>query len=373
MDLRWPILLIPIAAAIGIAVWLARRESRRGWQGELPLLARAFRLTELPEYRRALRLHQRLTAAALVLAIVAVTALLAATVRPTRVYEPRPAGSDTPYVDIMLCFGPLFSLQFADGLGLVPLMTDLREKVDGFGNQRIGMTNEYYRVFPVTADHPWVSQRMGEITDLATSYIDSEDFTTRYQLDTALFERQSYSSLARPNVVDTLAMCAMGLPAAGADNGRGKMIVFIGDTRLNDDPGRGNGGSLDPRMYSKTTLEKTIKAAGIQVNAIVPDPITGPIGFVEQLISDTGGQQLLYTEVGGLTARGPVPPKHVENQKAELAGAVDKIFSHPPQAALDEARRQAMQPFDWDVPDLLLQIALVAVIGVAACRLGMRL
>lgn len=166
MDLKWPWLLIPMVAAIGAALWLARRRSHRGWQGELPLLARSFRLTELPEYQRAIRLHQRLSAAALVFAIVVVTALLGSTLRPTYTYHPQPADPDTPFVDIMLCFAPFFGMYSAGELGMVPLMTDLRAQVNEFGNQRIGMTTEFYRAFPVTADRRWVSERLGEIIDV---------------------------------------------------------------------------------------------------------------------------------------------------------------------------------------------------------------
>jgi Ca-activated chloride channel family protein len=369
MGLKWPILLAPVAIGIAVAVFFAFRRSHHGWQGELPYLARSFRLTELPEYQRALRLHERLSIAALVLAIVAVTTLIGAALRPTWTYEPRLPGSDTPHVDIMLCFGPLFSLQFADKTGLAPLMTSLRDEVDGFGNQRIGMTNEFYRDFPVTADHQWVSQRMSEIIEMTDEYL-AADFSQQLSLNTGLFERESYGT--EPNVVDTLAMCAMGLPAVGSDNGRAKMIIYVGETELLDDPGSITHDTSPPKqIYSKGTLEQTIKAARIQVNTIVPDEVHGAIGFVEKLVSDTGGQQIMYTEVDGIQV--DPTPKHLQNQKDELAAAVDKILSNPPPSALDEAREESMRSFQWEVPDILLQIALLAVVGLAACRLGMRL
>ena len=374
MGLRWPILLLPVAIGVAVAVWFAMRRSRHGWQGELPYLARSFRLTELPEYKRALRLHERLSVAALVVAIVAVTALIGATVRPTRTYQPRPPGSDTPHVDIMLCFGPLFSMQFADGLGIAPLMTHLRDKVDGFENQRIGMTHKFYRAFPVTADHQWVSDRMTAIIDLTNELVSAgNDFNTRLSANTELFERTSYGSAGSGfDPVDTLAMCAMGIPAVGSDNGRGKVLVYIGDPEIAEDPG--NNQTAPQRIYSTSLLETTIKTAGIQVNAIVPGEVHGAIGFVEKLISDTGGQQFMYTEVGGIGGIGVKPtPKHLENQEEELNSAVDKILANPPPSALDTARQESMRPFQWDVPDILLQIALISAVALAACRLGMGL
>ena len=132
----------------------------------------------------------------------------------------------------MLCFGPLFKMQFADSLGISPLMTALRDKVDGFGNQRIGMTQQFYRAFPVTGDHQWVSERMTAIVDIADELIwPPEMISARdYSMNTDLFERTSYGpSVGDIDPVDTLAMCAMGLPAVGYDNGRGKQIVYIGD------------------------------------------------------------------------------------------------------------------------------------------------
>jgi hypothetical protein len=368
MGLKWPILLLPILIGVGVAVWYARRRTHHGWQGELPYLARSFRLTELPEYRRALRLHERLSVAALVLSIVVVSTLALATLRPTRTYENKPPGSDTPHVDIMLCFGEWTDIMSADRFGLAPLMKTLREKVDAFGNQRIGMTQDFYRTFPVTGDHQWVSDRMTAIIDVVDELATAGNtFDTRQSLDTDVYERSSTAS----NVVDTLAMCTIGLPAAGADNGRARQIIYIGRTQLPDDPGLRDARS-EERIYSKETLDEVVKAARVQVNAIVPDEVTGPMGFVEKLIGETGGQQMMYTdETTGLQSE--LSPAQLENQTEELAGAVDKILSNPPPSALDTAREQAVQSFQWDVPDFLLQLALIAAVGLAACRLGMRL
>jgi hypothetical protein len=369
MGLKWPILLLPIVIAVGVAVWFAMRGSRRGWQGELPLLARSFRLTTLPEYQRALKLHERLSIAALVLAVIAVLTLAGAAVRPTKTYQPRLAGSDTPYVDIMLCFGPQFSLFNAEQNGMATLMTDFQNRVKDFGNQRIGMTQEFYRAFPVTGDHGWVTRRLSDIAEMTEKYVAAgNDYTRRSKIDTDLFERTATG--AQPDAVDTLAMCAVGLPAVGSDNGRGKQLIYIGDDRLGDDP-QSYGGGPDKRIYSKDTLKKTIEKAGIQVNAIVPDDMANPAGFVEELVGDSGGQRIRYTEVGGFLEK--ATPKKQENQKEELTTAVDKILAAPPQSTLDAAREQAMRSFQWDVPDLLLQLALFAAIGLAACRVGMRL
>jgi hypothetical protein len=369
VGVKWPILLLPILIAVGVAVWFAMRRSSRGWQGELPLLARSFRLTTLPEYQRALKFHERLSVAALVLAIIAVLTLAGASVRPTKTYQPQLAGSDTPYVDIMLCFGPQFSLYNAEQNGMTALMNDFRDRVEDFGNQRIGMTQEFYRAFPVTGDREWVSQRLSDIAKMADQFVAAgNDYTRQSELDTALFERNATG--ASPDAVDTIAMCAVGLPAAGSDNGRGKQLIYIGDDRLGDDP-QSYGGGPDKRIYSKDTLKKTIDKAKIQVNAIVPDDAANPPGFVEDLIDDTGGQRIRYTEVGGFLEK--ATPKKQENQKEELVTAVDRILGQPPQSALDTAREQAMRSFQWDVPDLLLQLALFAAIGLAACRLGMRL
>jgi hypothetical protein len=219
-----------------------------------------------------------------------------------------------------------------------------------------------------------VSERLTSIVDLTDELVDAgNDFTKRYSMNTDLFERTSYGATVRDmDPVDTLAMCAMGLPAVGSDNGRGKMIVYIGDPQIDEDPG--NNRPVPQRIYSTSLLEKTVKTAGIQVNAIVPGDVHGAIGFVEKLISDTGGQQLMYTEVGGIAGvMAESTPKHLENQKEELNSAVDKIFANPPPSALDTARQESMLPFRWDVPDILLQIGLLAALGLAACRLGMRL
>ena len=357
MGLKWPLLLLPIAIGIGVAVWYAMRRTRFGWQGELPYLARSFRITTLPEYQRARRLHERLSVAALVMAIIAVFMLIGATLRPAKTYEPQLAGSDTPNVDIMLCFGPLYNIGMSDSVAISQLMTILDDKVDGFGNQRIGMTKEFYRNFPVTSDLPWVSQRLAEIGEVAQAASAKNDSSAAFSSDTELFNR--YSSHATIN--DTIAMCAMGLPAVGSDNGRGRAIVYIGGTKTYSDT---------PPTYSDAMLAGIVKDSKIQVNTIVPG--THPGEFVDKLVKDSGGRQYLYTEVGGITGDDATPRK-TENQKEELSNAIDKILSNPPPSTLDEQRKEEMHPFQWDVPDLLLQIALIAAIALAGARLGMRL
>jgi hypothetical protein len=369
MDMRWPLLLVPIAVAVGALVWFAFRRSHYGWQGKLPYLARSFRITELPEYRRAIRLHNRLSVAALVLSLITVAALLFAVPRPTRTYHPQ-NGSNTPHVDVMLCFGPLFGLQFADETGLVPLLTTLRSQVATFENQRIGMTHEFYRIFPVTADHQAAVERMDAIIATAKARIDAfaKHAYDQPGVHADLFERDSYNPQA--NVVDTLAACALGLPSVGKDNGRARMIIYVGNTRLDDDPESAGGGATQS-IYSKGLLEGTVKAGHVQVNAIVPDKGIGPMGYVERLIKDTGGQKFQYTEVDDITAK--ATPRHLENENGEFNRAVNAILAAPPASQLDAAQQEAMRPFRWDVPDLLLQFALVAAIGLAACRFGMRL
>jgi Ca-activated chloride channel homolog len=369
MEMRWPLLLVPIAVAVAALVWFAFRRSHYGWQGKLPYLARSFRITELPEYRRAIRLHNRLSIAALILSIITVATLLFAIPRPTRTYHPQ-NGSNTPHVDIMLCFGPLFGLQFAYDTGLVALLTSLRGQIANFQNQRIGMTHEFYRNFPVTADHQSALERMDAILASAKAYTDAfaKHSYDHSGVNTDPFERDSYDP--RANIVDTLAACAMGLPSVGKDNGRARMIIYVGNTRLDDDPESSNGVAA-PSIYSKVLLEGTMKAGHIQVNAIVPDKGIRPMGYVERLIKDTGGQQFQYTEVDDITAK--ATPRHLENQKGEFNRAVNAILASPPASELDAAEHEAMRPFRWDIPDLLLQFALITAVGLAACRFGMRL
>ncbi|OBA94474.1 hypothetical protein A5666_02630 [Mycolicibacterium fortuitum] len=357
MGLKWPLLLLPIIIGIGVAVWYSKRRTRYGWQGELPYLARSYRLTALPEYQRALRLHERLSVAALVMSIVAVFMLLGATLRPTKTYEPQLAGSDTPHVDIMLCFGPLYSIRLSDGLAIGQLATILREKVEGFGNQRIGMTKEFQRNFPVTSDLPWVEQRLDEIAKVAEQASSEDDPSAKYSVDTEVFE----GSFRTVSINDTLAMCAMGLPAVGSDNGRGRSIIYVGSTENYES---------NPPIYSDAMLAGIVKDAKIQVNTIVPGTQTRE--FVDKLVKDSGGRQYLYTEVGGITGDDATPRK-IDNQKDELSSALDKILSNPPQSTLDDRRKDEQHPFQWDVPDLLLQIALIAAVALAAARLGMRL
>ncbi|BBY27542.1 hypothetical protein [Mycolicibacterium sediminis] len=377
MDLRWPLLLVLVVVAIGVVGFLAIKRTRHGWQGELPLLARSYRLTSLPEYQRALRLHERVSAAALVVSIVATAALIGATARPTWTYDPRADDTNTPHVDIMLCFGPGSSLYGGTLSDLRPLFETLGGIVETFGNQRIGMTNSLYRAFPMTADREWVAERFGEIVGVMKE-VDAPKNGYDYVDRLGYFEAKApaYGSgppAFTPTVLDTLAMCATGLPAVGSDNGRGRMILYFGDAELPDDPGTYTFSFTPPAatpLFSKATLEDTVKTAGIQVNAVVPEMSTQPLGFVEKLVGDTGGQHIEYTQ---LSSEEAADRGKADKQQEEISKAVEKILDNPPPSALDQVQQSAALPFDWDVPDLLLQLALVASIALAALRWGMRL
>lgn len=357
MELKWAILLVPIAVAVGVLVWFAVRRSRHSWQGELPYLARSFRLTQLPEYQRAVRRHEWLSIGALVLVALVVAALLIATTRPTKTYTPQLQGSDTPHVDIMLCFDPMFDMDQATENGLAPLMSDLANTVREFGNQRVGLTNGAYRAFPMTSDAGWAARRLDEIATAAQESADEGAFGSSMP-DDYMFDH--FSSLGL-SPADTIAMCATGFPDVGTDNGRGRAIVYIGATKNYDS---------DPGIYSVDEVAKVITTAGVQLNALVPGQIWD--AQIAQLVRSSGGRQLLYTEVSDSLSADPIP-EHIENQKDELSGAVDTILGNPPPSPLDEAQRESLRPFQWDVPDLLLQIALVAALALAACRVGMRL
>ncbi|MGE2737943.1 hypothetical protein [Mycolicibacterium vaccae] len=366
MDLRWPVVLLVAAGVAAGAAWLATRRRDFGWQGQLPYLARSFRITELPEYQRALRAHQRLLVATLVVSIVAVTTLVVAVARPARTYQPDSAASDTPHVDIMVCFGPLFGLQFAEEKGLAPLLSALRTRVEQFGNQRIGLTHGYYRAIPVTADREWVVDRLDRIIETVGKSSEARaagDLMGAWRADDeGLFER-SGGPMANPR--DTLAMCAMGLPAVGRDNGRSRMIIYIGSVA------REQPGQVDGALYSDEYLRKTVTAAGIQVSAIASNLTTGPISFTEQLVRDSGGKVVAYTEVDSLF--GDPPQRMIDNLQEELESAVEKVLADPPPSALDIADEHARAPFQWDVPDLLLQLALIAAVALAGLRWGLRL
>ena len=158
----------------------------------------------------------------------------------------------------------------------------------------------------------------------------------------------------------------MGLPAVGNDNGRGRMIIYFGDPRYEnvDDP---------DYAYTGALVDKTIKAANIRVNAITMFRFVDPPGFVGKLAQSTGGRELQYTKVGSFLSDTKATPKQTGYQKEELAAALDQMLSNPPPSALDAARAKEPKSFQWDVPNILLQIALIAAVGLAACRLGMRL
>lgn len=360
MGLRWWFLLIPISIGIGLGVYLLYRRSRQAAENRLPLLVRSFRILELPEYQRALRLHNRIAVAALVMSIVVMCALTGAVMRPTTVRHPKIPVSSAP-VDIMVCVGGTIMARLSHYNGMPALFTALHDKAKTFKYERVGLTREFYRAFPVTSDLQFVDKRLDEIRAMAQDISDKplvqdiiepdDHFLFRREPDPDRGQHRVYASL-----VDQLAICALGIPALGADSGRGKMILYYGDTNSSQS-------DQDSKIMPAKDLKRTIKAAGIQVNAI--NTASGGIGgLVTQLAEESGGRVFDFPMGMYVTTR----PDEA-TQKKKVASFIDEIIANEPNSAPDLS---ANIPVPWEVPDLALQIALVAALALALCRLGTR-
>ena len=361
MGLKWWFLLVPISIGIGFGVYVLYRRSRQAAENKLPLLVRSFRILELPEYQRALRLHNRIAVAALVMSIVVMCALIGTVLRPTTVRHPKIPVSSGP-VDIMVCVGGNVMSRLAHFNGMPALFTVLQDKAKTFKYERVGLTHEFYRAFPVTSDLQFVDKRLNEIRAMAQDISDKPLVQEIIEPDDHfLFTRTPDSDRGQhdrtyPSMVDQLAMCALGIPALGADSGRGKMIIYYGNTNTSQS-------DQDSKIMPAKDLKRTIKAAGIQVNAI--NTKSGGIGgLVSQLVEESGGRAFDFPMGMYETTR----PDEA-TQKKMMTSMIDEIIANEPNSAPDLS---ASMPVPWELPDLALQIALVAAVLLAAFRLGMR-
>ena len=212
--------LLPIAAAAaGVAVWVALRRNRPSNVRRRPV-AHADRLTALPEYQAALRMHRRwLVLAGTACAVLLASAAVAAA-RPVAVDTIRPEQHNR---DIMLCLDASGSMSSADA-AVVDVFAGLARKFDG---ERIGLTifdSTAIQVFPLTDDYAYAQEQL----QLAKDAFDGKPGSSGF-LD------GTWSGRGSSLIGDGLASCLNSFPSdaskdAGKDTGMGSSETGGGST-----------------------------------------------------------------------------------------------------------------------------------------------
>lgn len=312
MDLIW--WGIPIIGCVALAACVAAAllPPRRDQPERLRALANTRRLTGLPEYARAARLHTIAAVSAVVLLVLAFAAAAFAASRPTGLPAPhRDAAADQPE-DIMVCAGgPATDPTIGGSLRY------FAEFVRGFGTERIGLTSANRRLVPLTRDHEYAAGRFARLSSEAlVSSVDYTDYTA--------------------TVEDVLAMCLTGFPEFDTEAPVRRSLIYVGPGTLDRDGG--------PALFTPQRVRDMAADAGVQVNAI-----TDERSFPADLARDNGGR---VRPAGG-----------------DISAYLRDIREHPPESRRNS--EQAATP-TAETPDLVLLIGLGAVIALLAWPLVVR-
>lgn len=197
--------MIPAALLLGAgAYWMARRQ--RGDQATRRPVAHGSRLTELPEYRAAVRRHRRLLTVAAVAGGVLMAAAVVAAARPA---ERTTVSPEQRNRDIILCLDASGSMSSADA-AVVEVFARLAK---GFDGERLGLTvfdSSAVQVFPLTDDYAVVQEQL----EAARKAFDGAP-------GSAAFLDGTWNGAGSSLIGDGLASCVQGFPANGGGTGAG--------------------------------------------------------------------------------------------------------------------------------------------------------
>ncbi|WP_454810944.1 vWA domain-containing protein [Paenarthrobacter nitroguajacolicus] len=214
MELSYWWILPMAAAAVTVTAWLYRR---RRPQKTKPI-AHGGRLTELPEYQRALRRHRTRLALAVVLGAVFLAATATAAARPIQRTTEQPEVRNR---DIVLCLDVSGSMTNTDA-AIAAVFEDLAKEFDG---ERIGMVifdSSSVQLFPLTDDYQFAAEQLTQ----AKEALDS---------GTGSFFDGTWNGEGSSLIGDGLASCIQSFPDTAAGE-RSRSVVLATDNFLSGEP-----------------------------------------------------------------------------------------------------------------------------------------
>ncbi|KUI39605.1 hypothetical protein AU198_09700 [Mycobacterium sp. GA-1199] len=313
----WPIAVIGfacLAGAVALAVLVPTKQLRR----QLRPLANTARLTRLPEYARVARARTVSMVVTIALLVLLFGAAVLASARPSGLWWSLQT-SEVPE-DVMLCVA-----EPVDDPNTGAFLSYFAQRTGTFSTQRIGLTSANRRVIPLTRDHQFAVEKLGEAAGLAG--LPDDDALSPAQRSA---KRNSLASFAAPvtyvdyatSVADVLALCVAGFPPDEPPGERRRSIIYLGPGELRAP------NETRPSLYTDQQVAELAQERGIQVNALVSSP-----GPVRSVVSATSGR---YAPVG-----------------PDLEAQLDGIRAHPP----DADRAATLAGFRGDTPTVPLAIA----------------
>lgn len=301
MDLIWWPVAIVGCLALAACIAAAMLPLRRDRPETLRPLANTRRLTQLPEYTRAARRHLRSSVLVVALLTIAFGAATLASARPTGLPAPGRETAANPPEDIMVCVGGPETDPAVDAT-----LRYFAAAVGEFGTERIGLTSANRRLVPLTRDYQYAAARFAGTAAPLVSPVSYTDYAA--------------------NIEDVLALCLTGFPdtETDADIAPRRSLIYVGPGTL--------GGEAGPTLFTAQQVREMAADAGVQINAITDETITGAESLPAELARATGGQV---------------------HHRGDVTAQLSDIRRHPPPADADHNTRAA----SVETPEVLLAAA----------------
>src|SRR6476659_10113198 len=317
LDLKWPGVLslgTLLAALLAYAVYrlMSRRQARAS-----AAVANSSALTELPEYRRALRLHRIRMAVLVSSAVLLGGAALVGAARPLDTTIDKP---QTRSRDIMLCLDISGSMAAYDAT----LVSTFKTLVSSFEGERIGLVifnSSAATVFPLTDDYDFINGELDTAADALGGNPDQESFFAG-----------TFNGRGTSLIGDGLATCVSSFDRV--DLQRARSVVFATDNHLAGRP-----------IITVDEAGQLARAKGVRVYGLNPEE-DGPDQeslALRAVVSGTGAQ---YFEM---------------SDQAAIKRSVDSVDGQEPTHV--NAASRSLHSGNPTLPITLAGIGLVGVIG----------
>lgn len=155
----WWLLIVWLILGISFEVWVLIRKKKPETETHAVPIAHSNRLTDLPEYKKAVTAYRRLVTVGAISMTIALLAAIILSARPAAMTTIVPAQKGR---DIMLCLDVSASLFRVDA----KLVQRFREIVANFAGQRFGLTvfnSSSIAVIPLNNDYQYIDARLAEV------------------------------------------------------------------------------------------------------------------------------------------------------------------------------------------------------------------
>lgn len=317
LDLKYPgVLSLGTLLAVLLAFTVYRHLSRRSAKAAAAV-ANSTALTELPAYRRALRLHRIRMAVLALSAVLLGGAALVGAARPLDTTIDKP---QTRSRDIMLCLDISGSMAAYDAT----LVSTFKTLVKSFEGERIGLVifnSSAATVFPLTDDYDFIN---AELDTAARALTGDPEYDS--------FFAGTFNGRGTSLIGDGLATCVSSFDKV--DLQRARSVVFATDNHLAGRP------IIDIDEAGELAKVKGVRVYGLNPEEDGPDEEAAEL---RDIVTGTAGHY------------------YAMNDQSAIKGIVDSVQAQ--EATLIDAAARSLYSDNPTLPIVLAGVGLVGVVG----------